>query len=58
MSFTDYLNKFRIEASKDLLKSNKTVIQIALEVGFGNDITFRRLFKKCLGVTPGEYRES
>lgn len=58
MSFTDYLNKCRIEASKTLLKSNRTVIQIALEVGFGNDITFRRLFKKYLGVTPGEYRES
>lgn len=57
--FSDYLNKRRIEKSKALLKeSDKTIKEIALEVGYINDITFRRIFKRYELVTPGHYREN
>lgn len=57
-NFVDYLNKCRIDASKALLGSDSTIAHIAQKVGFNNDVTFRRLFKKYEGVTPGQYKES
>jgi AraC-like DNA-binding protein len=29
---------------------------IAAEVGYENPAFFRRLFKRCTGLTPGQYR--
>jgi len=57
-NFSDYLNKKRIEASKPLLIKNDTIIQVALQVGFDNDLTFRRAFKKYEGITPGQYKNN
>ncbi|WP_409342825.1 helix-turn-helix domain-containing protein [Paenibacillus sp. MBLB4367] len=55
-NFVDYLNKRRIELSKTLLADDLTVREVALQVGFDNDLTFRRLFKKYEGINPGEYK--
>lgn len=55
-NFVDYLNKRRIEASQSLLMGNATISQVALKVGFDNDITFRRLFKKYTGETPSSFK--
>jgi transcriptional regulator GlxA family with amidase domain len=29
---------------------------VAAEVGYENHAFFRRLFRRCTGLTPGEYR--
>ena len=58
-NFLEYLNKKRIEESAKLINlySMRTSINdIAEKVGFTNDTTFRRQFKKYIGVTPVEYR--
>lgn len=55
-NFVDFLNKKRIEAAKSLLLSDRTILEVAREVGFDNDITFRRLFKKYTGLTPSKFR--
>ncbi|WP_127581497.1 helix-turn-helix domain-containing protein [Paenibacillus koleovorans] len=55
-NFVDYVNRCRIEASKRHLTGEATILQIAHKVGFDNDITFRRLFKKYMGVTPSQYK--
>jgi len=56
--FTDYINRKRIEMSKEILKSEKyTIKDIGVSVGFINDVTFRRVFKKYQLITPAEYRK-
>lgn len=53
-----YLQRLRLEASKALLAStNYRIEQIPVRVGYQDESTFRRLFKKYVGVSPREYRQ-
>ncbi|SCP98193.1 helix-turn-helix domain-containing protein [Anaerobium acetethylicum] len=57
-SLIDYLNKFRIEESKNLIRqTNKAFSEIAVSVGYNNVQSFTRYFKKFEGITPSEYKE-
>lgn len=56
VNFLDYLNSYRIDQAKTLLHSDATMLTIAQQVGFDNDATFRRLFKKYTGTTPSRYK--
>jgi len=40
-----------------LAESEDSVQSIALQVGYANSITFGRVFKRVVGVTPGDYRK-
>lgn len=52
------IEKTRIEKACDLLKDTDMIIsEISVNVGYNSDISFRRAFKKVMGITPGEYRE-
>lgn len=58
-SFIDYLNEYRLTmASRLLLSSDSSILDIASEVGFDNLSYFNRLFKKRFGTTPSNYRKS
>lgn len=53
----EYINGLRIEEAKRLLKSTTMNIKdIAVNVGYNNDQSFARFFKKYEGLTPGEFR--
>ena len=53
-----YVQNLRIEDAKRLLESEeKPFDDIALGVGYENTAFFRRLFKRCTGLTPGQYRQ-
>lgn len=55
--FTDYLNKYRIEKAKQLLDTTHFTIQeIGFKTGFNTIQNFNRVFKKIVGMTPGQYR--
>ena len=57
-NFVDYLAKIRIARSIELLRSTDAPIhKVALEVGYLYTFSFNRVFKKIVGVTPGEYRK-
>ncbi len=57
-TYNEYLNSVRIDEAKHLLtKTNEPIIDISLKVGFNNVTYFNRIFKKLVGVTPGEYRK-
>jgi AraC-like DNA-binding protein len=56
MGFNRYVNRCRMEAAKELLASDHEVSAVAKMTGYGNDATFRRLFKDFTGLTPSEYR--
>lgn len=57
MTFLQYLNGRRIQKAKQLLCSETASVEaVALAVGYNNDQSFTRFFKKYEAVTPGEYR--
>lgn len=56
-TFSEYLNGLRTAAAARLLtETDKTVLEIALAVGYENLSYFNRRFKKRYGLTPREYR--
>ena len=57
-SFTEYLNCCRIEKACVLLKNTDySVLDIALESGYGNISYFIRIFSSRMGCTPLKYRK-
>jgi methylphosphotriester-DNA--protein-cysteine methyltransferase len=55
----EVLNRKRIEAAcKQLLSSQKTVSEIALEVGFKSLSAFQANFKRLMQIPPLEYRKT
>jgi len=56
MTFSDYVNKIRMEQSIQLMKLNDYNVQIIAEkVGFNDAGYFSRTFKKYYGVSPNSY---
>lgn len=55
INLTEFINEKRIELSKQYLAEGYSVLETARMVGYENDITFRRIFKKMTGITPGKY---
>ncbi|MDY5972202.1 MAG: helix-turn-helix domain-containing protein [Butyricicoccus sp.] len=57
-TFTEYVNRLRIERSKTLLRgTGMPIAEIACAVGFDDQSYFTRIFKKQTGMAPGKYRE-
>ncbi len=58
VGFTDYLNGVRIGKAKELLnETDLPVSEICRQTGFNSDQNFIRVFKKYVGMTPGQYRK-
>lgn len=56
-NIVDYINVMRVnEAKKLLVSTDMNIKDIALGLGYNNDQSFTRAFKKFEGITPGEYR--
>jgi len=59
ISFTAYLNNYRLTMASRLLKStHSTILEIATQTGFENLSYFNRLFRRKYGITPSEYRHT
>ncbi len=57
VSFTSYLNDYRLTmASRLLLASGDTILEVAAATGFENLSYFNRRFKEKFGMTPREFR--
>jgi YesN/AraC family two-component response regulator len=57
LSLIHYLTRYRIQQAKQLLSTgDKTVAEIALEVGFSDSNYFSRVFRQEVGVSPLAYR--
>jgi transcriptional regulator GlxA family with amidase domain len=53
----DYVQNLRVEEAKRLLETEHGPFDdIAASVGYENPAFFRRLFRRCTGLTPGQYR--
>ena len=57
VSFASYLEMQRISSAEAQLKKGKLVQEVAEEVGYNSDYSFRRAFKRVTGVTPSEYQK-
>ena len=58
MSFSEYVNRLRIEHAKQLMKFNPTLsfADIAIKSGFSSSVSFYRNFRLYVGCSPQEYR--
>jgi AraC-like DNA-binding protein len=59
-NFYDFVNGHRIESAKQALAgaSETTVLEVALDAGFNSKSTFNAAFRRYVGMTPTEYRQS
>jgi AraC-like DNA-binding protein len=58
-SFAFFINEYRIEEAKQLLKENNqfTLEAIGFEAGFSSKSTFYATFKKIVGQTPSAFKK-
>lgn len=55
----DYLQAKKIEYAKTLLKSrDKNISEVAYATGFSDPLYFAKVFKKAVGVSPKQYRDT
>ncbi len=57
-SIYDYTIRIRIEKIAELLRDGKTVSEAAFELGLTDIKNVSRSFKRLMGCTPSEYRDS
>ncbi|MFJ7724828.1 response regulator [Neobacillus sp. NPDC097160] len=56
--FSEYLNRYRLEKAKELLKtSHYRAGEIGKKVGYSDTAYFYKQFKKTVGATPSEWRK-
>ena len=60
-AFFDFINEFRVQEAKKLLRSPEarhlSILGIAMDAGFNSKNAFYLSFKKCTGMTPSQYRD-
>ena len=59
-SFFDYINKYRVEKAKELIKKHpeRILMHIAFDSGFNNKTSFVNAFKKFEKATPSKFKEA
>jgi AraC-like DNA-binding protein len=57
MTFTDFVNQYRITQAKTLLLQDKTISEVCYEVGFESLSYFNKLFKKLAGENPSSFKK-
>ncbi len=58
-TFTDLMAQYRVDHAKAMLRrTEKSLIQIALDCGFEDQSYFSRVFKRYTGSTPRAYRDA
>lgn len=60
-NFYDFINGYRIEEAKRILRDprrdNQKILAIAFDTGFASKGAFNRVFKKFTGLTPSEFKD-
>ncbi|MEO7214357.1 AraC family transcriptional regulator [Mucilaginibacter sp.] len=56
ITFTDFVNQYRIDIAKNLLMQDKNVTETCYAVGFESLSYFNKLFNKVVGENPSEFK--
>ncbi|GHV44602.1 hypothetical protein FACS189492_1180 [Clostridia bacterium] len=57
MSFSRFLSGIRVQKARELISTtDRTILDIALSVGFNSVTYFNKIFKEITGATPMEHR--
>jgi AraC-like DNA-binding protein len=61
-NFYDFVNSYRIDASKQLLAdtsgTDRTILEVLYQCGFNSKSVFNAAFKKHTGVTPRDFKRA
>lgn len=57
MTFTDFVNQYRIERAKNLLMQDKNISEACFAVGFASISYFNKLFNKVVGENPSAFKK-
>lgn len=57
MTFTDFVNNYRINQAKMLLLQNLCITEVCFQVGFESISYFNKLFKNYMGETPTAFKK-
>ena len=52
-----FIGRLRLELSKSLLISGRSIADVASDCGFSSESNFVRSFRRSMGITPGQYRD-
>jgi AraC-like DNA-binding protein len=58
ITFTDFVNEYRIDIAKNLLLQDKNVTETCYAAGFESLSYFNKLFNKIVGVNPSEFKKN
>nr|WP_283092714.1 helix-turn-helix transcriptional regulator [Acetobacter thailandicus] len=55
---SDWFMQRRVQKASEMLrKTNLSIIEIALEIGYDNPSHFAQVFRRVTGVSPRDYRK-
>lgn len=54
-NFSSYLERIRIEKACEMLRADMQVKEVSEKAGYLSDVSFRRAFKKRMGMSPSDY---
>jgi transcriptional regulator GlxA family with amidase domain len=56
-TLTEHIHRLRIDRARTLFRSTgQPVERVGAAVGFGDARYFRRIFRRRVGLTPGQFR--
>ncbi len=57
ITFTDFVNQYRIDMAKNLLMQDKNITETCYAVGFESLSYFNKLFNKVVGENPSDFKK-
>ena len=56
MTFTDFVNQYRMERAKNLLMQNKNVSEVCYAIGLESLSYFNKVFRQIVGENPSDFK--
>lgn len=57
VSFSSYLEMKRLHYAQEFLKEKRSIGEVSQAVGYSSDYSFRRAFKRVVGMIPSDYQK-
>jgi AraC-like DNA-binding protein len=57
LTFTEFVNHYRIDRAKNLLRQDNNITETCFQCGFESISYFNKIFKKVTGVNPLAFKK-